>query len=128
MKKSSWTWLLKIALLLIVALSSVAASNDNLTAHFLDVGQGDSILIQFDGKNILVDGGEQEKDMGPKVEAYLKDHGVSSPDLLVATHPHEDHIGGLITILNDIPIKQVLDSGITHTSQVYEILKLRLHL
>ena len=118
MKKSSWTCLLKIALLLILALSSVAASNDNLTAHFLDVGQGDSILIQFDGKNILVDGGEQ--DMGPRIEAYLKDHGVSSLDLLVATHPHEDHIGGLITILNDIPIKQVLDSGITHTSQVYE--------
>jgi beta-lactamase superfamily II metal-dependent hydrolase len=41
-------------------------------------------------------------------------------DLLVATHPHEDHIGGLIDILNDIPIKQVLDSGQTHTAPSFE--------
>jgi competence protein ComEC len=60
------------------------------------VGQGDSILLQFAGKNILVDGGEQ--DMGPRVESYLRDHRVSSLNLLVATHLHQDHIGGLIMI------------------------------
>ena len=118
MKKSSWIRHLQIAILLFLAVSSVAFANENLTAHFLDVGQGDSILLQFDGKNILIDGGIQE--MGPRVETYLKSHGVSSLDLLVATHPHEDHIGGLITILRDFPIKQVLDSGQPHSSQVYE--------
>lgn len=118
MRKSSWICLLQIATLLILAVSSVAASGDNLTAHFLDVGQGDSILLQFAGKNILVDGGEQ--DMGPRVSSYLKAHGVSSLDLVVATHPHSDHIGGLINILKNFKVRQVLDSGEPYTSQTYE--------
>jgi competence protein ComEC len=117
MKKSGWFRLLQIAVLLILAVSSVTAS-ENLTTHFIDVGQGDSILLQFNGKNVLIDAGTQ--DAGPRVESYLRNHGVSSLDLLVATHPHEDHIGGLITILKDIPVKQVLDSGQPHSSQVYE--------
>jgi beta-lactamase superfamily II metal-dependent hydrolase len=103
--------------MLILALSSIAASSENLTAHFIDVGQGDSELIQFAGKNILIDGGEQE--MGGQVESYLRNHGVTSLDLMVATHPHDDHIGGLITILKDFPIKQVLDSGQSHTTQTF---------
>jgi beta-lactamase superfamily II metal-dependent hydrolase len=118
MKKSSWIRHLQIAILLFLAISSVAFASENLTAHFIDVGQGDSILLQFDGKNVLIDGGIQE--MGPRVETYLRNHGVSSLDLLVATHPHEDHIGGLITILKDFSIKQVLDSGQPDSSQVYE--------
>ena len=118
MKKSSWIRHLQIAILLFLAVSSVAFASENLTAHFIDVGQGDSILLQFDGKNVLIDGGIQE--MGPRVETYLRNHGVSSLDLLVATHPHEDHIGGLITILKDFSIKQVLDSGQPDSSQVYE--------
>jgi competence protein ComEC len=105
MKKSSWIRLLQISVLLILAVSSVASANENLTAHFLDMGQGDSILLQFNGKNILIDGGIQE--MGPKVETYLRNHDVSSLDLLVSTHPHEDHIGGLVTILKDFPVKVV---------------------
>ncbi|RQW79515.1 MAG: MBL fold metallo-hydrolase [Methanothrix sp.] len=121
MKKSNLKWLLQVALLsvLIVAISAATVSaTENLTVHFLDVGQGDSELLQFDGKNVLIDAGTS--DMGPRVESYLRDHGVSSLDLLVATHPHEDHIGGLITILKDIPVKQVLDSGQTHTAPSFE--------
>jgi competence protein ComEC len=118
MKKSGWIRLLQIAALLILAVSPVALANENLTTHFIDVGQGDSILLQFNGKNALIDGGTH--DMGPTVETYLRNHGVSSLDILVATHPHEDHIGGLITILKDLPVKQVLDSGQPHSSQVYE--------
>jgi competence protein ComEC len=118
MKKSNWLKLLQIAILLFFAVSSVSLASENLTAHFLDVGQGDSILLQFDEKNVLIDGGTQ--DMGPRVETYLRNHGVSSLDLLVSTHPHEDHIGGLITILKDFPVKQVLYSGQPHSSQNYE--------
>jgi competence protein ComEC len=80
MKKLIWMRLLQIAALLILAVSSVALASENLTAHFIDVGQGDSILLQFNGKNVLIDGGTQE--MGPRVETYLRNHGVSSLDLL----------------------------------------------
>ncbi|HWQ18931.1 MAG TPA: MBL fold metallo-hydrolase [Methanotrichaceae archaeon] len=93
-------------------------SAGNLTAHVLDVGQGDSILIQFKGKNILIDGGERE--MGPRVASYLRDRGVSKIDLMVATHPHSDHIGGLLEILDKFQVLKVLDSGQPHTSKTYE--------
>lgn len=90
----------------------------NLYAHFLDVGQGDSIFIQTpEGKTILVDGGKKES--GPKVVSYLKNIGVNSIDLLVATHPDADHIGGLIDVLKNFPVNQVLDSGKEHTTQTY---------
>jgi beta-lactamase superfamily II metal-dependent hydrolase len=121
MEKSNLNRLLQVALLavLLVAVSAATVSaSENLSVHFLDVGQGDSILLQFNNKNVLIDAGDQ--DSGPRVTSYLRSHGVSSLDLVVATHPHEDHIGGLITILNDIPIKQVLDSGQTHTTQTFE--------
>ena len=121
MKWTGWNRLLKATLLtiLIAALFSAAATaSNNLTVHFLDVGQGDSELIQFNNKNVLIDGGEQ--DMGPRVESYLRNHGVSSLDIMVATHPHSDHVGGLIAVLNDIPVKQVLDIGQAHPSPLYE--------
>ncbi|MEI6105025.1 MAG: MBL fold metallo-hydrolase [Methanothrix sp.] len=121
MKKSNLKRLMQVALLavLLVAVSAATVSaSENLSVHFLDVGQGDSILLQFNNKNVLIDAGTQ--DMGPRVESYLQNHGVSSLDLMVATHPHEDHIGGLLKILNDFSVKQVLDSGQTHTTQTFE--------
>lgn len=88
-----------------------------LTAHFIDVGQGDAILIQGpDGENVLIDGGERE----PGVMDYLRKNKVKSLDLLVATHPHADHIGGLIEVLKTIPVKTVWIDGQTHTSGLFE--------
>lgn len=92
---------------------------NDLQVHFIDVGQGDSILVQTPGteKNILIDAGPREA--GSTVVQYLKDHGVKQIDLLIATHPHEDHIGGLIEVLNHFPVQQVIDSGKRHTSKTY---------
>ncbi|MGM0842310.1 MAG: S-layer homology domain-containing protein [Bacillota bacterium] len=93
-------------------------TQDQFSAHFIDVGQGDSTLLTLtNGKTILVDAGRQSA--GEKVVSYLKQAGVDSIDLVVATHPDADHIGGLLDVLNDIPVKKVLDSGKTHTSQTY---------
>jgi competence protein ComEC len=90
----------------------------NVSVHFIDVGQGDSILIKAGDKCMLVDGGR--RDAGPKLASYLKGQGITSIDVMVSTHPHADHIGGLLTILNEFPVKHVVDSGIAHPSQTYE--------
>ena len=63
-----------------------------LKAHFLDVGQGDSILIQLpNGQNMLIDAGTSEA--GGSVVSYLKEQGINKINYLVATHPHADHVG-----------------------------------
>ena len=99
--------------------SSLRAENDGkLSVYFLDVGQGDSSLIIFGDKTILIDAGEI--DMGDRVVSDLKRLGVSRIDLLVATHPHSDHIGGMQNVLDAFPVGQVLDSGMPHGSTLYE--------
>jgi len=109
-----------LAMLLALAAASVsgaAYAAGNMTVHFLDVGQGDCILIQCGQKNVLIDGGEYE--MGPVVVSYLTSVGTDSLDLVVATHPHSDHVGGLSFVLRNIPVRQVLDSGKPHTTSSY---------
>jgi competence protein ComEC len=99
--------------------STHLADNDGkLSVYFLDVGQGDSTLVLFSNKSILIDAGEAE--MGDRVVSDLKALGVSRIDLLVATHPHSDHIGGMQKVLAAFPVGQVLDSGLPHTSSTYE--------
>ncbi|WP_324729132.1 MBL fold metallo-hydrolase [Lysinibacillus fusiformis] len=90
-----------------------------MRVHFIDVGQGDSILIESpNGKTMLIDGGV--KGAGQQVVSYLKELGVNKLDQVVATHPDADHIGGLIPVLQTIPIEQFYDSGKVHTSQTFE--------
>lgn len=90
-----------------------------VTFTFLDVGQGDSILVRAsDGSSMLVDGGPRSA--GPTLVERLRQLGVERIDTLVSTHPHEDHIGGLIAVVNAIPIGRVIDSGKVHTSATYE--------
>lgn len=93
-------------------------SDENLTIHFLDVGQGDSILLEYGGKSMLIDAGE--RDQGSGVSAYLYEQDISGIDYVVATHPHSDHIGGMNEILNNFPVGNFIDSGFPHTSKTYE--------
>jgi len=92
--------------------------DENLTVHFIDVGQGDSILIEYDGKTMLVDAGERDK--GTEVSEYLHEQSISSIDYVVATHPHSDHIGGMDDVLNSFQVVNFIDSGFPHTSKTYE--------
>ncbi|OYV10776.1 MAG: putative hydrolase, partial [Methanosaeta sp. NSP1] len=107
--------------LFIFALSPSASAAENLTAHFIDVGQGDCILLQFKEKSILIDGGSQE--MGLRVEEYLRAQNITRLDLLILTHPHDDHIGGLITVLKDLPAKMAIDSGEDDSSLIYAMFR-----
>ncbi|WP_223643397.1 S-layer homology domain-containing protein [Planococcus sp. 4-30] len=98
--------------------------NKQAKVHFINVGQGDSILIQSgNGKNMLIDGGT--KAQGAKVVSFLKSKGVTKLDVVVATHPDADHIGGLISVLNSFPVAKFYDSGKVHTTDTYyELLQL----
>ncbi|CDQ42074.1 ComEC/Rec2 family competence protein [Virgibacillus salexigens] len=94
------------------------ASSSEMQVHFIDVGQGDSMLIKTPGnKNILIDGGPP--DAGKKVVSYLNEKKIDKIDLLVATHPDVDHIGGLPYIMKHIKVKKILDSGKLHTTRMY---------
>lgn len=95
---------------------------EELTVHFIDVGQGDAILIEAPGAVVLIDGGPRTA--GEIVVQYLVDRGIREPgepiDLVIATHPHADHIGGLIEVLQTFPVYRIIDSGIPHTTITYD--------
>jgi competence protein ComEC len=93
-----------------------SSASGTLKVHFIDVGQGDAILIQTPSNNVLIDGGIR----GNTVVDYLKAQGITSLDLVIGTHPHTDHIGGLINVLESIPVKEVIDPGVVHTTKTFE--------
>ena len=84
--------------------------------HFFDVGHGDAILLQGNGYNILVDGG----DRGSGIREYLLELAIDTLHWVVATHPHADHIAGLIPVLRHFPVLNVMDPGVRHTSLTYD--------
>ncbi|MGG3915932.1 lamin tail domain-containing protein [Rossellomorea vietnamensis] len=91
---------------------------NNLHVDFIDVGQGDSIFVRMpNGTTMLVDGGDQSS--GMDVVNHLKNEGLEKIDVVVATHPDPEHIGGLIDVLNEFPVGKVIDSGKTDTSDTY---------
>ncbi|MGQ9538425.1 MAG: ComEC/Rec2 family competence protein [Candidatus Bathycorpusculaceae bacterium] len=89
-----------------------------LKVYFFDVGQGDSIFIDTDGLDVLVDGGPRSA--GATLTGYLEGLNVSKIDVVVASHPHEDRIGGLVTVLNSsIVVNKVLHNGQGAGTAVY---------
>ena len=94
-----------------------------LEVTFLDVGQGDAAFIRFPhGGNMLIDGGEGGRlNCGEKIILpYLHRRGIRRLDIIVLTHAHSDHVGGLPAVLKAMSVGLVLDSGYPHTSYVYE--------
>lgn len=80
-----------------------------------DVGQGDAFLLKVYHKNILIDGGGRSSN----VVSRLHDLGIDTLHWVIASHPHADHIGGLIPVFRSLPIVNVMDNGMAHTSQTY---------
>lgn len=105
--------LLGLASALLVSLASASG----LELHFVDVGQGDALVIVApDGQTVLYDG-------GPSAEPllhYLETLGVRKIDLVVASHAHADHIGGLAEVVARYEPTYFMDNGVPHTTRTYE--------
>jgi beta-lactamase superfamily II metal-dependent hydrolase len=99
----------------------LAAAQDSARVEviFLDVGQGDAVVIRGPGPKVaLIDAGPR----GSRVADALAELGVDTVHLAVASHPHADHIGGMAEVLGRFPVKAYLDNGIPHTTSTYRAL------
>ena len=86
-----------------------------LKIHFIDVGQGDAILIDLGDTEVLIDGGGRS----PGVTEYIQDFVDGPIEVMVATHPHADHIGGLIAVLDAYDIASIWTNGESATTKTY---------
>ncbi|MBT4067348.1 MAG: DNA internalization-related competence protein ComEC/Rec2 [Candidatus Marinimicrobia bacterium] len=97
---------------------------------YLDVGQGDAILLRMpNNKTMLIDGGQKfgKRDYGELVvNPVLQYMGIDRINWLVMTHPHSDHIGGLITVAKSFPVDTVFDTYLDYDSWTYKTLKSKL--
>jgi len=150
LKRMFFSFLL-IALLFLgdQVVSAKVYGSKELAVTFLDVGQGDCILVEMPkGEKILIDGGGRDggensrisEDQSEKIRVsenqktrdlvgtkvvlpFLRRKGINQLDLVILTHPHEDHVGGLNEVLEEIKVNQVLDSGQIYESQAYKRFK-----
>jgi beta-lactamase superfamily II metal-dependent hydrolase len=110
--------LVRLVLLALALAVRLAAAQDTARVEliFLDVGQGDAVLIRGPGPKVaLIDAGPA----GARVADQLAQLGVDTIHLVVASHPHADHIGGMAAVLGRFPVRAYLDNATPHTTQTY---------
>jgi competence protein ComEC len=103
-----------VALLAFVVLLALPLPAQQLELRFLDVGQADAILVREGGKTALIDAGSAG------VLTQLRSLGVDTIDLLVSSHNHADHIGGMTGVLTGTVVRFYLDNGVPHTTATYQ--------
>lgn len=120
--RSNWiifVILVACAVLSFIALGASAKNDGLLKVYFLDVGQGDSEFIQApDGNQILIDGGPGAKvlqELGKIMPFY--DHSI---DVVILTHPHADHVDGLIEVFKKYQVSKIIENNINFQSADYE--------
>ena len=97
--------------------SATAQANTNVTIKFIDVGQGEAILIALPEKTVLIDAGPTGS--APKIAQVLQELGRDKIDYLVATHPDEDHIGGMADVISRTQIGTIYAPNKTNNTATY---------
>lgn len=92
---------------------------DELTVRFIDVGQADCEIIQFpDGRNVIIDAGKNDTE--DELVKIIKNYGIEKFDYAVATHPHEDHIGGMDAVIDNFEIGCVYMPDVSSNTDTFE--------
>ena len=97
-----------------------AAEKSSFWVEYIDVGQGDCALVQCDGHYMIIDGGPSKA--SSTVYTILKNKGIKTIDLMIATHPDEDHIGGLSGALNYASVDMALSPVTSHDTKTFNSL------
>ncbi|MCX8070147.1 MAG: DNA internalization-related competence protein ComEC/Rec2 [Thermodesulfovibrionales bacterium] len=101
-------------LLLIIAFKSIYTNKGELMITFLDVGQGDSAVVELpDKKVIVIDTGKNSFN----TSRYLRYRGIKEVDALVVSHPQRDHVGGIERLIKEFKIKEIWDNGFVSYSE-----------
>ena len=99
--------------------ASPAPAPAPLRIDFVAVGQGDAALVTSPtGQTVLIDGGPREA--GPALAAALRSRHVTAIDLVLLTHRHEDHLGGLLPVIRGFTVRMFMDAPFRHDSAVYQ--------
>ena len=101
-----------------ISKSSAESEYSGMSVTYLNVGQGDSELIQVNGINMLIDAGTNAG--ANDLVKDLKNRGIKTIDIAIATHPHEDHIGGMDEVLENFDVKSFYAPKVAHTTKTYE--------
>lgn len=99
--------------------SNTASGSGSLKVTYIDIGQGDSELIETpDGKTMLIDTGESSE--SNKLDDALKKHGITKIDVLIGTHPHTDHIGGMRHVVENYSIGKIYMPNASANTKTFE--------
>lgn len=97
---------------------SKVPKDSELMISYMDVGQGDAAYIKVNGNDILIDAGPRSN--FKELLEQLKAKNIDDFELVIATHPHEDHIGGMVDVFKEYEVKAFYSPKITHTTKTYE--------
>ena len=97
---------------------SKVSKDSQLMISYMDVGQGDAAYIKVNGNDILIDAGPRSN--SKELLEQLKAKNIDDFELVIATHPHEDHIGGMVDVFKEYEVKAFYSPKITHTTKTYE--------